>query len=73
MRSESAVVIIERDLGPANTLPDAKLSDLHMLVAPGGRERTVAEYADLLAGAGLALAESHEAGYGLHVIVGRLA
>lgn len=73
MRPESAVVIIERDLGPANTLPDAKLSDLNMLVAPGGRERTVAEYADLLAQAGLALEESHEAGYGLHVMIGRPA
>jgi hypothetical protein len=42
-------------------------------VAPGGRERTIAEYGDLLAGAGLVLEESHEAGYGLHVIVGRPA
>jgi O-methyltransferase domain/Dimerisation domain len=70
MRPDSAVVIIERDLGPSNAKPDAKLSDLNMLVAPGGRERSVAEYGDLLAGAGLSLAESHEAGYGLHVMVG---
>jgi hypothetical protein len=73
MGSNAAVVIIERDLGPANARPDAKLSDLNMLVAPGGRERTIAEYGDLLSGAGLVLEESHEAGYGLHVIVGRPA
>jgi hypothetical protein len=67
------LVIIERDLGPSNSLPETKLSDLNMLVAPGGRERSIAEYGDLLARVGLALAESHEAGYGLHVIVSRPA
>jgi hypothetical protein len=70
MGAAARVVIIERDLGPANVLPDAKLSDLNMLVAPGGCERTIAEYGELLARAGLALEESHEAGFGLHVIVG---
>jgi hypothetical protein len=43
-----------------------------MLVAPGGLERTIAEYGDLLTHAGLTLTESHEAGYGLHVIVGEM-
>jgi hypothetical protein len=70
MGPDARVVVIERDLGPANALPDAKLSDLNMLVAPGGRERTITEYGDLLARAGLELEESHEAGFGLHVIVG---
>jgi O-methyltransferase domain/Dimerisation domain len=65
----ATLVIIERDLGPPNALPETKLSDLNMLVAPGGRERSIAEYGDLLARAGLTLAESHEAGYGLHVIL----
>jgi hypothetical protein len=73
MRPEAALIVIERDLGPPNALPDAKLSDLNMLVAPGGRERTVAEYGDLVARAGLTLHESHEAGYGLHVMVSRPA
>jgi hypothetical protein len=67
----AVVVIVERDLGPANEVADAKLSDLNMLVAPGGRERTIPEYGALLARAGLSFVESHEAGYGLHVIIGR--
>jgi hypothetical protein len=70
MGDGAQLVIVERDVGPANALPEAKLSDLNMLVAPGGRERSTAEYGDLLARAGLSLRESHEAGYGLHVIVG---
>ena len=73
MDGEARLVVIERDLGPPNAQPDAKLSDLNMLVAPGGRERTMAEYGDLLAHARLTLEESHEAGYGLHVMVSRPA
>ena len=72
MGPAARVIVIERDLGPANALPDAKFSDLNMLVAPGGCERTIAEYGELLARAGLELEESHAAGFGLHVIVGRM-
>ena len=54
----------------SNARPDAKFSDLNMPVAPGGRERSIAEYGELLSTAGFRLAESPAAGFGLHVIVG---
>jgi O-methyltransferase domain len=53
MGAESAVLVIERDLGPPNENPAAKLSDLNMFVMPGGRERSEDEYAALFEGAGL--------------------
>jgi hypothetical protein len=54
--ASSALLVIERDLGPANDAPDVKVSDLNMLVMLGGRERTAGEYERLLAGAGFRLA-----------------
>ncbi len=39
-----ALLVVERQLGPANDQPEAKFSDLNMLVSPGGRERTTDEY-----------------------------
>jgi hypothetical protein len=47
------VLLVERDLGAPNELPGAKLSDLNMLVALGGRERTRDEYAALFERSGL--------------------
>jgi hypothetical protein len=58
----SALLIIERRLGPPNAEPAAKLSDLNMLVGPGGRERTRDEYAALLETAGYALVDETPAG-----------
>ena len=49
----AVLVLVERDLGPPNENPAAKLSDLNMLVMPGGRERTNEEYAELFRRAGL--------------------
>lgn len=43
----AALLAIERDLGSPNALPESKFSDLNMLLGPGGRERTVEEYAGL--------------------------
>lgn len=48
----SAVLVVERDLGQPNQDPDAKFSDLNMLVGPAGQERTPDEYAGLFAAAG---------------------
>jgi hypothetical protein len=62
MGREAAVLMIERDLGPANEEPEAKFSDLNMLVNPGGRERTWDEYAALFEQAGLRLETSTPAG-----------
>jgi hypothetical protein len=59
MPSHAAVLLIERVVpGVADELEsraDAALSDLNMLVGPGGQERTVAEFEALLDGAGLQL------------------
>jgi O-methyltransferase/methyltransferase family protein len=69
-RDGATLVVIERDLGPPNAVPDAKLSDLNMFVVPGGRERTVDEYGALFAASGFRLVESRPAGFAMHVIVG---
>ena len=57
MRPDSAILIVER-LRPERTeYSDAHreitMMDMHMLIMPGGRERTTSEYAELLAAAGL--------------------
>jgi orsellinic acid C2-O-methyltransferase len=57
MRPDSTLVVIERAL-PERILPDdahreTVMMDIHMLVATGGRERTVSRYNELLAAAGL--------------------
>ena len=56
MADGGVVLVIERELGGPNENPDAKLSDLNMLVGPGGRERSRDEYAALFGAAGLRLA-----------------
>jgi hypothetical protein len=48
----ASVLIVERELGAPNEELEAKVSDLNMLVLPGGKERTEAEYAALLEAAG---------------------
>ncbi len=58
MAKDSRVLIVERLIpdDPADAVP-VLLSDLNMLVHSGGRERTTAEYGQLLAAAGLILAK----------------
>ncbi len=46
------LVILEAVVGPANQPDAAKLLDLHMMAITGGRERSEAQYAALLAEAG---------------------
>jgi hypothetical protein len=65
-----ALLLVERVVGPPNEEPESKLSDLNMLVMPGGRERTREEYAALLAAAGFALRDVVPTGTGLAVIEG---
>ena len=55
MRDDAVLLVIERVLGPPNEDRDGKLSDLNMLVMPGGRERTRDEFEALLAAAGFRL------------------
>jgi O-methyltransferase domain/Dimerisation domain len=65
---DAVVLLIERDLGSPNESAVAKLADLNMLVMPGGRERTVDEYAALFDEAGLRLAGVHPTTTGQLVI-----
>jgi O-methyltransferase domain len=70
MADDAVLLVIERDLGPANEVPEAKLSDLNMLVGPGGRERAIDEYAALFQTAGFDFDRSTPSAFGLHVIEG---
>jgi hypothetical protein len=55
MRNAAKLLLFERDVAPPNEGPASKFSDLNMLVAPGGRERTRDEYAGLFAKSGFEL------------------
>jgi hypothetical protein len=57
MRRDARLVVIDRLLGPPNQDHAVKLADLHMLVGPGGQERTLAEFASLFQAEGLRIAE----------------
>jgi O-methyltransferase/methyltransferase family protein len=54
----SRLVVVERVLGGPNDDLEGKLMDLHMLVMPGGLERTLDEWRGLFAAGGWALAEA---------------
>ena len=51
------LLLVEFVIPPGNTPHLGKLSDINMLIAPGGRERTEAEYGSLLAEAGFRLTQ----------------
>jgi hypothetical protein len=63
----AVLLVVERDLGAANANPDAKLSDLNMMVGTGGRERTREDFAALLAAGGFALRRTVPTAIGLSV------
>lgn len=63
------VYVVDRLLGPPNEDAAVKLADLHMLVGPGGRERTREEFAALATTAGLALVESRPTASPVSVLV----
>jgi len=57
------LLVIERLIGPPNQTPEAKFSDLNMLVAlGGGRERTVEEFEAILSEGGFRFVAAHQAG-----------
>ena len=64
MREPAKLLVIERNVAPPNELPATKFSDLNMLVAPGGRERTRDEYASLFEKSGFELARVVPARHG---------
>ena len=55
MRPGGKLLLIENVIAPGNTPSYGKLTDLAMLVGPGGQERTEAEYRALCAAAGFTL------------------
>jgi O-methyltransferase/methyltransferase family protein len=71
--AEGALLVVERELGAPNENADAKLSDLNMMVGPGGRERTREQFAALLAAGGFALARTVPTPIGLSVFEARAA
>jgi O-methyltransferase domain len=66
--ADAVLILLERDLGAPNAAFAAKLSDLNMLVAPGGRERSIDEYAALFEGSGFRLVESRPTATG-HLVI----
>jgi hypothetical protein len=71
--AHAALLVIQRDLGAANESPDAKFSDLNMMVGPGGRERTYDEFAALFGAGGFTLRRAVPTGMGLSLFEGRPA
>ena len=67
--AEGTLLVLERLLGRDGD-PAAGFSDLNMLVMPGGQERTLDEYAALLAAAGFRLVGATPTSAGLSVIEG---
>ena len=68
MAADATLLLIERIVGPPNKDPRAKFSDLNMLVAPAGRERTLQEWDALLTRAGFRLTTATPSTSGLAVI-----
>ena len=67
------LLVVERELGGPNEDPDAKFADLNMLVVPGGRERTVDEFAALFARTGFELVGAMPTAAAMSVIEARPA
>src|SRR5689334_6779733 len=67
---DGRLFLVEWVLGGPNELPGPKFSDLNMLVNPGGRERTIDEYAALFEQAGFRLVGETETSSGHSVIEG---
>ncbi len=70
MRPASRLFVIERLLGALGTECAVTLSDLNMLVGPGGRERSQEEFAVLFTAAGLRLAGVVQTDAGVCVVEG---
>ncbi len=55
MADGAALLLVERVLDSQSPSPEATLTDIHMLVMTGGRERTTEEFQVLLAASGFEL------------------
>ena len=70
MPDTGRLLVVERVIRPGNEPDRAKFSDLYMLVALGGRERTAEEFRSLLAEAGFRMTEVIDTGSTFYVIEG---
>ncbi len=68
MHDDAVLLLVEQILGAGADPVTTAFSDLNMLVGPGGRERTLDEYRDLLETAGLRLTEVTDTGTHVFVI-----
>lgn len=68
MSERTVLLVVERLLEGPNKGADTKLSHLNMLVVPGGRERSEAEFAALLERAGLRLRRTVPTGSPAYVL-----
>jgi hypothetical protein len=73
LNDDGVVLLVEMVLGRPGYERAAAFSDLNMLVMPGGRERTEAEFAALYAAAGLHLTRVVETDSLMAVVEGRAA
>jgi O-methyltransferase/methyltransferase family protein len=73
LRDEGVVLLVEMVLGRPGYERAAAFSDLNMLVMPGGRERTEAEFAALFAAGGLQLTRVVETDTVMAIVEGRAA
>jgi hypothetical protein len=71
MQPDARLLVAERIVGPPNEGLAVKLSDLNMLVGPGGRERTREEFAALFEAGGFRLADVLSTSADMSVIVGQ--
>jgi hypothetical protein len=70
MGPAGTLLVVEEVLPPGDTPGFGKLSDLNMLVGPGGQERTEAEYRALYTAAGFALTQVIPTSSRMSIIVG---
>lgn len=66
--ASSRLIVVERVLGGPNEDLEGKVSDLHMLVMPGGQERTLDEWRSLLGAGGWELQRTRPLVAGYHMI-----
>jgi hypothetical protein len=69
MTRDAMLIVIDRILGPPNEDLAAKLSDLHMLVGPGGQERGLDEFVALFRAEGLRLIDVYPTHSSLSLLV----
>jgi O-methyltransferase domain len=71
MRADATLLVVERILAAPNEGSAAKFSDLNMLVGPGGRERTVEDFAALFEASGFRLQDETPTRSDLSVVAAR--